>query len=177
MAITIEIEGPQDIPMVRQIITDAFGTSDEAVLVDQLRHDQGWLPALSLVARDSHGTIIGHALCTRARIGAHPAVTLAPVSVHPAYQGTGVGSALVSASIAAATAAGEKIMTVLGHPDYYPRFGFKQASGYGITCHLNAGPDDAKMVISLDNMALPSGEMGFCATLTEAIRSYQPESD
>lgn len=102
MNITISLETPQDIPQVQQVIADAFGSHEEAALVNQLRQDPGWLPALSLVAKDRHGTVIGHVVCTRASVGAHPAVTLAPLSVHPAHQGSGVGSALMLACIEAA---------------------------------------------------------------------------
>ncbi|MDK1703167.1 N-acetyltransferase [Serratia rubidaea] len=177
MNITISLETPQDIPQVQQVIADAFGSHEEAALVNQLRQDPGWLPALSLVAKDRHGAVIGHVVCTRASVGAHPAVTLAPLSVHPAHQGSGVGSALMLACIEAARAAGEKIITVLGHPHYYPRFGFIPAAGCGVTCRLNNGPDDAKMVMSLDGAPIPPGEMGFCRPMTEAIQAYQPAAD
>lgn len=87
---------------------------------------------------------MGHAVCTRASVGLHPAVTLAPVSVHPAFQGMGIGSALVTATIEAARAAGEKLMTVLGHPDYYPRFGFNQPPFMGLSANLMTAPMQQK---------------------------------
>ena len=175
--IKIDIERPQDIPQVQQVIIEAFGSADEAMLVSKLREDSGWIPTLSLVAKDNRGTIVGHAVCTRASVGLHPAVTLAPVSVHPAFQGMGIGSTLVTATIEAARDAGEKLMTVLGHPDYYPRFGFQPASAHGVICQLNDGPDAAKMIMSLDNSAIPGGEMGFCKPMTKAIQAWQPDHE
>ncbi|VTP62830.1 Predicted acetyltransferase [Serratia rubidaea] len=83
--------------------------------------------------------------------------------MHPAHQGSGVGSALMLTCIEAARAAGEKIITVLGHPQYYPRFGFMPAAGCGVTCRLNNGPDDAKMVMSLDGAPIPPAKWGFAA--------------
>ncbi|MFP8436611.1 GNAT family N-acetyltransferase [Klebsiella aerogenes] len=173
--INIDIERSQDIPLVQQVIIEAFGSAEEALLVNKLREDSAWIPTLSLVARDKQGTIVGHAVCTRASVGLHPAVTLAPVSVHPAFQGVGIGSALVIAIIEAARDAGETLMTVLGHPDYYPRFGFQPASAYGVICQLNDGPDAAKMIMSLDNSAILGGNMGFCKPMTEAIQAWQPD--
>lgn len=174
MNITVAPENEQDINPVQHVIREAFGSTEEADLVSALRNDTGWIPALSLVAKDEKGLVVGHALCTRASIGSFPSLTLAPVSVLPEYQGTGIGSILIKACIEMAKMMGEKTMTVLGHPEYYPRFGFEQASDHGITCSLSIGPDEAKMVLSLDGTTLPTGDMGFCRPMSDAIKAYRP---
>lgn len=104
-----------DIDRVREVITAAFGSPEDADLVDALRADACSIPVLSLVAEDEHGTVIAHALFTGAGIGDAPALTLAPVSVAPAHQGAGIGSA---------RGLGERAVTVLvlasgwrGEPD------------------------------------------------------------
>jgi putative acetyltransferase len=177
MDITITRETIQDIPGIQRAIAEAFGSKEEAELVDLLRHDTGWIPALSLVAKDAKGHIVGHALCTRASIGACPSLTLAPVSVLPEYQGARIGSRLIKACIDIARAMGEQTMTVLGHPDYYPRFGFRQASIQGVTCSLSIGPDEAKMVLSLDGSVVPRGDMGFSKPMAAAIKAYRPAGE
>lgn len=177
MGIVISPESAQDVQQVQHVIREAFESTEEADLVSLLRNDSGWIPALSLVAKDEKGLVVGHALCTRASIGSFPSLTLAPVSVLPTYQGTGVGGALIKACIEVAKGLGEKTMTVLGHPEYYPRFGFERASSHGVTCSLSIGPDEAKMVLSLDGTTVPSGDMGFCKPMSDAIKAYRPSDE
>lgn len=177
MKISIIQENSKDILQLEQVITEAFGSKEEAELVNALRNDAGWIPELSLVAKDSKGNIVGHALCTRASIGKHPSLTLAPVAVLPEFQGKGIGCSLIKACIETARKMGEKTMTVLGHPRYYPRFGFEQASKHGVTCSLSAGPDEAKMVLALDDTPVPGGDMGFCKPMSDAIKAYQPGNE
>ena len=129
-------ERPEDRAAVRGVNLAAFPTSAEADLVDALRTSSAWLPYGSFVA-EVDGRVVGHVLLTRATLTSdddaeHPVLALAPVAVLPEWQGRGVGSALVRASIASATAAGDSLLTVLGHPAYYPRFGFRPARAQGI---------------------------------------------
>jgi putative acetyltransferase len=104
----------------------------EADLVTALRADEGWLPTLSLVAVDGD-RIVGHVVCTRAHIGAEPALGLGPLGVLPDRQKQGVGGALMHAVLGAADALDEPVVVLLGHTDYYPRFGFTPAADLGIT--------------------------------------------
>jgi putative acetyltransferase len=109
----------------------------EAALVDDLRADPAWLPALSLVALSpaaaGHGgDVVGHVVCTRGHVGQAPVLALGPLSVHPDSQGRGVGSALMHAVLGAADALGEPLVALLGSPDYYGRFGFRLSGEYGI---------------------------------------------
>lgn len=114
-----------DHPRVREVVTAAFGRADEADLVDRLRSDGDVL--VELVAERS-AEIVGHVLFSKlALVGEAdtvPGAALAPVSVIPAHQGRGAGSALIQAGIDACRDQGLGTVVVLGHPDYYPRFGF-----------------------------------------------------
>ncbi|GHJ44728.1 N-acetyltransferase [Catellatospora sp. TT07R-123] len=134
----IRRERPADVVAIRDVTTAAFARPDspapaEARLVDELRADGGWLPALSLVAVAHDGAIIGHVLCTRAHVGDAPVLGLGPLSVRPDHQRTGVGSALVHTVLGAADALDEPVVVLLGDHGYYHRFGFRIASGLGIT--------------------------------------------
>ena len=111
------------------------------------------MDGLSLVAVDASDRVVGHLLLSRVAIeGADGAAwsvpSLAPMAVLPDWQGRGAGAALVRAAIEAADARGEPLIVVLGHPGYYPRFGFVPASGHGITCPYPV-PDEVFMVRSL----------------------------
>ncbi|MET9970590.1 N-acetyltransferase, partial [Streptomyces sp. NPDC006356] len=121
-------ETSADIPAVRDIVLSAFETSLEADLVDALRADSCWIEGLSLVSTDGNDHPVGYALLTRCHIGDSPALCLAPCAVRPERQNSGAGSAAIRAALAAAEEMGEHHVVVLGHPAYYPRFGFTRAS-------------------------------------------------
>ncbi|MEE1762227.1 MULTISPECIES: GNAT family N-acetyltransferase [unclassified Streptomyces] len=131
----------------------AFETDAEARLVDALREDPGaWLPDLSYVAEAPDGTIAAYALITRCHVDETPALALAPVAVLPDHQRQGAGAAVVRAVLEAARARRERLVLVLGHPEYYPRFGFVRASEYGIRPGFEV-PDEAMMALVLDGSA------------------------
>ncbi len=116
---------PSDFPAIRAIIRHAFERADEADLVETLREDGDVLA--ELVAGDDVA-LHGHILYSRLRLDrgdqALKAAALAPVSVLPAFQRRGVGAALIEAGNARCKALGCAAIVVLGHADYYPRFGF-----------------------------------------------------
>lgn len=146
-----------DIGTVRDINLAAFPTSEEADLVDALRLDPAWVPGLSIVAINDEDRPVGYALLTRCHVDDVPALCLAPCAVLPRHQRTGAGSAAITTALEAASHIGEKIVVVLGHPSYYPRFGFTRASRSGIHLSIEV-PDDALMVLSLDETRpLPGG--------------------
>lgn len=116
---------PRDYPAIRAIVRHAFARADEADLVEQLRAD-GDVVA-ELVAGDDVA-LRGHILYSRLTIERDgetlEAAALAPVSVLPAFQKQGLGKALIEAGNARCTALGLSAVIVLGHPGYYPKFGF-----------------------------------------------------
>lgn len=160
----VRAETSEDAPAVRRVTADAFASDAEAELVDALRQDPGaWLPGLSYVAEAPDGSVAAHALITRCLVDGAPAAALAPVSVAPAYQRTGAGQAVVRAVLDAARLRGEALVLVLGHPEYYPRFGFVRASAYGIKPGFEV-PDEAMMALVLDDSApVPSGTIAYPA--------------
>ncbi|GAA3486759.1 hypothetical protein GCM10018987_08380 [Streptomyces cremeus] len=157
-------ETAADIAAVHAVNAAAFATGAEADLVEALREDPGaWLDGLSYVAEAPDGTVAAYALITRCHVGGAPAAALAPVAVHPRFQRQGAGAAVVRAVTDAARARGEKLLLVLGHPEYYPRFGFAPASRLGIRPGFQV-PDEAMTALVLDDGArLPRGEITYPA--------------
>lgn len=122
-----------DLGPIREVNLAAFPTPQEADLVEALRADQGaWIPGLSWVAEEPGGDVAAFALLTRCHVGDSPALTLGPCAVRPEHQRRGAGSAAIRAALQAAREQGESLVLVLGHAEYYPRFGFVPASRYGI---------------------------------------------
>lgn len=153
MAVTIRDEAPADHAAVREINRLAFGGPAEADLVDALRERA--TPGVSLVA-EVGGRVVGHLMLSPVTLDGHPelrAMGLAPMAVLPPHQGAGVGSALVHAGLDACRALGTEVVVVLGHPGYYPRFGFAPASRLGLRCVYDA-PDEAFMALELPDGAL-----------------------
>jgi len=130
----------------------AFGGSDEADLVDRLRGDDHAL--LSLVAELESG-IIGHIMFSRMWIntssGIVPAVALAPVAVLPAHQRKGIGTLLIRHGLELLQGQGESIIIVVGHPEYYPRFGFSADRAKALESPF---PREAFMAMELQRSAL-----------------------
>ena len=143
--IRIRPEQPEDIPAIHLLNERAFDTPAEADLVDRLREEVE--PFISLVAVDDSldgGGVVGHILFTPVTI--EPAVPdlrlcgLAPMAVLPEHQRQGIGSLLVEAGLSASYIAGFHAAVVLGHPEFYPRFGFEPAAPRGITSRYDVGP-------------------------------------
>ncbi|MFD3470384.1 GNAT family N-acetyltransferase [Streptomyces sp. NPDC058682] len=154
-------ETAADAATVREINLAAFGTPVEADLVDALRADAAWLPGLSYVAEAPDGSVAAHALLTRCEVDGAPALALAPVAADPALQRSGAGSSVVRALLAAAGERGESLVLVLGHPEYYPRFGFLPASHFGIRAPFEV-PDGAMMALVLDaSRPVPAGTIRY----------------
>ncbi|HEX6358548.1 N-acetyltransferase [Actinophytocola sp.] len=128
----IRRERPDDVAAIAEVHAAAFPTELEANLVTALRASDAWLPALSLVAEEG-GLVVGHVVCTRAHVDTTPALGLGPLGVRPTHQKSGVGGALMHAVLGAADALDEPVVVLLGHTDYYPRFGFEPAGNLGIT--------------------------------------------
>lgn len=125
MTVLIRCEAQGDGPAIREVNRLAFGREDEARLVDALR--AGDYARTSLVAEED-GQVVGHILFSELPIvspqGMIEALALAPLAVVPDRQRQGIGSLLVREGLRACRDAGHRIVVVLGHPEYYPRFGF-----------------------------------------------------
>src|SRR5262245_37909563 len=141
-------EEPGDFDAVRIVNERAFGQPDEARIVNALR---GLADAISLVALVDD-QVAGHILFTPVTIDdADPRLSasgLAPMAVLPEFQRRGIGSALVNAGLDACRAAGHDLVVVLGHPGFYPKFGFAAAAAHGLRCEYPV-PPEAFMVIEL----------------------------
>lgn len=144
----VRAETPADIQQVRTINLAAFDTAAEADLVDALRRRAS--PLISLVAQADEG-VVGHILFSPVTLDARPDLRLlglAPMAVLPAQQRRGVGSALVRAGLARCRATDACAVVVLGHPRFYPRFGFRPASAFGVRSEYDV-PDEAFMLLEL----------------------------
>ena len=142
-------ERPADIAGIRAVNLKAFETSAEADLVELLREEAD--PIVSLVADDGED-IVGHILFSPVTLLSHPEIRiagLAPMAVVPARQRQGIGSALISVGLTQCKGLGFGSVVVLGHANYYPRFGFTPASRLGLRCEYGV-PDDVFMVLELD---------------------------
>jgi putative acetyltransferase len=152
----IRLEQPGDIDAITSLNQLAFDRHDEAFLIAHLReHAQ---PYVSLVAEDDNGQIIGHILFTPASIHNTPedvqGMGLAPMAVHPDHQRQGIGSKLIKAGINHMADMQIPYVIVLGHVDYYPRFGFVPASLRNIRCQWLGIPDEAFMILVLDPIVM-----------------------
>ena len=152
--IAIRPEQPDDAVAVSEAHTAAFGRPDEARIVERLREHAR--PYLGLVATDAD-ELVGHILFTPVTLHCYQApytiLALAPMAVRPAWQRRGIGSALVRRGLEACRAAGHDVVVVVGHPAFYPRFGFVSARPAGLMSEPPF-PDEAFMVAELTPGAL-----------------------
>jgi putative acetyltransferase len=144
--IDIREERAQDVAAIREVNKRAFGQDQEANIVDALRSNGASL--LSLVATVD-GEVVGHIMYSPATIAEVVGAGLAPMAVLPEHQRQGIGSKLIETGTQELKDAGLPFIIVLGHPNYYPRFGFKPAGIFGIKCEWDV-PDDAFMLLVLD---------------------------
>ncbi|MDR1634265.1 MAG: N-acetyltransferase [Bifidobacteriaceae bacterium] len=150
-------ETPGDIAAIREVTLAAFPTAQEADIIDLLRtKPEAWVDGLSQVATDPDGQVVAHCLATRCVIGQGEALMLGPVAVLPAWQKRGAGTAVVTACLAEAKRQGEQFVVLVGHPTYYPRFGFTRADRHGIGVGIDC-PPEAVMALSLNGDPLPAG--------------------
>jgi putative acetyltransferase len=148
---TVRREQPGDEQAIYTVNFRAFGQDDEPKIVDALRTNCP--EGVSLVAEQDQG-IVGHILFTPALIEGDGAVSegmgLGPMAVLPEHQGKGIGSALVRAGLEELRNAGTLFAVVVGHPWFYPKFGFERASRYGVRCEYDQVPDEAFMIVVFD---------------------------
>jgi putative acetyltransferase len=146
----IREELPEDLAAIREVNNRAFGQVQEGNIVDALRSNGATL--LSLVATVD-GQLVGHIMYSPITIGDATGAALGPMSVLPEHQRHGIGSKLVETGNEKLKDAGYPFIIVLGHANFYPRFGFKPASTFGVKCEWPV-PDDAFMLLILDETKL-----------------------
>jgi len=151
---TIRAETYEDIIAIRLVNNKAFGQKNEAELIDRLRN-RGVL-TISLVAIMNR-QVVGHIAFSPVTVESESsnweAITLAPMAVMPEYQRKGIGSQLVRAGLNECQRLDHQIVVLVGHSDYYPRFGFVPAKQKGINCEFEV-PEEAWMLVELQEGAL-----------------------
>jgi len=156
MDIKIRNEEKDDYNEIRKINDLAFGQKNEGKLVDDLRKKLEFNHLLSLVA-ETKGRIVGHILFFPIKIKNENlefiVLSLAPMAVHPDYQNKGIGSKLIKKGLKVAKDIGFDAVIVVGHPNYYPRFGFSPASKWNIKLPIEC-PDDVFLAIDLKKNSL-----------------------
>ena len=165
--ITIRTELPQDSADIRKLNELAFGREEEADIVDKLRADCSDL--LSLVAVED-GELLGHVLFSPAVIEGNSdqlrGMALGPMAVLPERQNEGIGTALVREGINWLDSPACPFIIVLGHAEFYPRFGFQRATKKGVKCPWEGVPEESFMILILDQAQMS----GFSGTAV-----YRPE--
>lgn len=152
LVIEIRPEETTDFESIYRINDAAFGRPDEARLVERLRNSESYIALVSV----ENNVVNGHIFFTRVTLSpensAFNAVGLAPMAVLRQKQNNGIGSMLVRAGLEECRRRGFNMCVVLGHPQYYPRFGFRPARNLGLTCEYDV-PDEAFMAIELVEFA------------------------
>ena len=152
MDIKVRSEQLKDYDEIDLVISSAFKQYNEVQLVHELRKTKQYKSELSLVAT-SNGQIIGHILFYPVNMSDYETLILAPLAVKPEYQRKGIGGKLVEEGLKQSREQGYGSVLVVGHPDYYPRFGFEKASKWGIRLSTNV-PNEAFMAIELRENSL-----------------------
>ncbi len=165
--INIRQETREDYDWVIELTEKAFETMEfsdqkEGQLVDKLRKSPTFIDELSLVA-EINGKVVGHILFTPLVIDngqqQFQSLVLGPVSVLPEFQKQGIGGQLIIVGHQKARELGFQSVILIGHPEYYPRFGYKTASGWGLKVAMELPSDDVFMAVELAENAL-SGVSG-----------------
>lgn len=155
--ITVRQEEEKDYKQVFDLTEEAFrgmehSDHQEHFLVEKLRKSEAFIPELSLVAEDEKETIAGHILFTKIKIvdeeESFDSLALAPVSVKPEFQNQGIGGKLILEGHRIAKELGYESVILIGHGEYYPRFGYKKTSNFGISFPFDI-PEENGMALEL----------------------------
>jgi len=161
MDIIIRQEQPKDHATVFQIVETAFKTMKysshtEQFIVEKLRKSDAFISELSLVA-ELEGQLVGYIILSKIHIDSSnhliDALSLGPVAVLPEFQKQGIGGQLIKKAHKIAKSLGHEIIILLGHKDYYPRFGYELTSKYGIQLPFDSAPENC-MVLGLNTNSL-----------------------
>ncbi len=170
--ITIREERSSDLKTINEINDLAFGQPQEALVINKIRASGAEI--LSLVA-EIDDRVVGHIFFSPAEIEYNDekivGMGLAPMAVLPEFQKKGIGKALINESLNILNKKQTAFIIVLGHPAYYPKFGFERASKYGIKCQWQDVPDEAFMIMILnhDKMANVTGTAKYREEWNEAM--------
>lgn len=144
-------EKNNNILSIQEVVTAAFGRTSEAKLVEAIRNTQNFIPELSIVATEKEN-LIGHILFSPIVIETQrqtfSALALAPLAVIPTRQREGIGTELVQFGLSKCCELDHNLVIVLGHPNYYLRFGFQPANQFGIRAPFPV-PEQAFMILEL----------------------------
>ena len=160
--IKVRTEQSDDHSQVHDVLKNAFGRDEEASLVERLRKSKDFISELSLVVIDE-GSVLGHILFTKIVISDSKAtgvLALAPMAVQQKHQNIGIGKLLVRSGLSTAADLDYRAVVVLGHKNYYPKFGFQQASAWDIECPFPVS-DEIWMALEL----VPDALMGCGGTV------------
>lgn len=148
----IRSETPKDFEQITILNDLAFKRPNEGLMISALRKNNKFIPELSLVA-EIDSKIVGHILFFPLNIISgeknYEVLSLAPLAVLPEYQKKGIGKELVTEGLKKSKDMGYKAIVVLGHPTYYPKFGFEPASKWNIKPPFDDVPDEASMGLEL----------------------------
>lgn len=176
LPIELRPEGPADFRAVEELTRNAFWNHhapgcDEHYLAHILRESSDFVPELDYVAVHD-GKVVGNIMYTRAKIvldrgGEREVLCFGPLAVDPAFQGQGVGGALIERTKTLARELGYKAILIFGDPEYYSRFGFVPAERYGV------GTSWGVYIISLQALELQPGALENCAGYFQESGDYQ----
>lgn len=159
MEVTIRQERPEDYKIVFDLVEAAFAgqkysDGSEHFLVERLRQSDAFIPELSLVAVTDE-VVVGHILISKVNIvngsESYDSLSLAPVSVLPSYQRKGIGGQLINAAHTVAKDLGHTSVVLLGHADYYPRFGYRKCSDFNISLPFDSADENCLIVEFVPN--------------------------
>lgn len=170
MNVLIRSEEKNDYEAIKKVNDLAFNQINEGVMIEKLRDNPEFIAELSLVAV-VNDEVVGHILFFPVEIKnnsmCNRSLSLAPMAVHPNFQNKGIGSKLVNEGLKKANECGFNSVIVVGHPNYYSRFGFKPASNWNIRLPMEI-PDEAFMAIELK----PDG-LKDCSGIVEYPKEYE----
>lgn len=164
--INIRTEQLTDAESVFHIHYEAFGErEDESRMTERVRASEGYIPELSLIATEDNGSLVGHALFSKAEVVhedlRYEVIVLAPIAVKPSHQKQGIGGALIREGLRLAAKRGNSHVFLIGHPSYYPKFGFEPARPHGFDLKQFEVPDEVFMVKILCQNSRIKGELSY----------------
>ncbi|MCZ8512140.1 N-acetyltransferase [Paenibacillus filicis] len=166
MSMLIRTEQSSDHEEVYRLNYMAFGNREnESRLIEKIRSSEGFIPELSLVAIEGD-QLVGHALFSKAKLvgeeTTREVIVLAPIAVAPGCQRRGIGSALIREGLGRCKAWGAELVFLIGHPEYYPKFGFQAARRLGFDLKQFQVPDEVFLVCQLEEGQTPMrGELRY----------------